>query len=112
VQLGEVSVSSTTIYTPAGEIPLKGSQWTLSDQWQAQHKIPAWAIVCAILLFFFLCFFSLFFLLAKETRYTGTIQITITNGPRQYVARIPVTDQRIAQHVNSQVNYVRSLASL
>jgi hypothetical protein len=112
VQLGEVAVSSTTIYTPAGEIPLRGSQWTVTDQWHAQHKIPTWAIVCAVLLFFFLCFLSLFFLLAKETRYTGTVQVMITNGQRQYVARIPVSDQRVVQHIHAQVNYVRSLAAL
>jgi hypothetical protein len=112
VQLGEVKVSSTTIHTPAGNIPLKGSHWTVSDQWHAQSKIPAWAIVCAILLFFVLCFLSLFFLLAKQTTYTGTVQITITNGHHQYVVRIPVADQRTVQYVNSQVNYVRSLATL
>jgi hypothetical protein len=112
VQLGEVRVSSTTIHTPAGNIPLKGSRWAVSDQWHAQSKIPVWAVVCAILLFFVLCFLSLFFLLARQTKYTGTVQVTITNGAQQYVVRIPVADQRTVQYVNTQVNYVRSLAAL
>lgn len=112
VQLGEVSVSSTTIHTPSGEIPLRGSQWAVSDQWHSQQRIPAWAVVCAVLGFFLLCFLSLLFLLAKETRYTGTVQVIITNGPRQYVVRIPVTDQRVVAHIHAQVNYARSLAAL
>ncbi|WP_230690040.1 hypothetical protein [Catellatospora paridis] len=112
VQLGEVSVSSTTIHTPSGEIPLRGSQWAVSDQWHSQQRIPAWAVVCAVVGFFLLCFLSLLFLLAKETRYTGTVQVIITNGPRQYVVRIPVTDQRVVAHIHAQVNYARSLAAL
>ncbi|MFD0594177.1 hypothetical protein ACFQZ4_18310 [Catellatospora coxensis] len=112
VQLGEVSVSSTTIHTPSGEIPLRGSQWTVSDQWHSQQRIPAWAVVCAVVGFFLVCFLSLLFLLAKETRYSGTVQVLITNGPRQYVIRIPVTDQRVVAHIHAQVNYARSLAAL
>ncbi|WP_246158858.1 hypothetical protein [Catellatospora sichuanensis] len=112
VQLGEVSVSSTTIHTPAGEIPLRGSQWAVSDQWHSQQRIPAWAVVCAVVGFFLVCFLSLLFLLAKETRYNGTVQVIITNGQRQYVVRIPVTDQRVVAHIHAQVNYARSLAAL
>lgn len=112
VQLGEVRVTSTTIHTPTGDIPLRGSQWAVSDQWHSRQRIPTWAVVCAVLLFFVLCFLSLFFLLAKETRYTGTVQVMITNGNRQYVVRIPVTDQRVVAHIHAQVNYVRSLAAL
>ena len=37
--------------------------------------------------------FSLLFLLVKVTIPRGTVQVTVTNATRQYVARIPVTDQ-------------------
>jgi hypothetical protein len=56
--------------------------------------------------------FSLLFLLVKVTVPRGTVQVTVTNGPRQYVARIPVTDQAHVTYINQQVNYVRSLAAL
>jgi hypothetical protein len=36
----------------------------------------------------------------------------VTNGTRQYVARIAVTDQSQVTYVHQQVNYVRSLAAL
>ena len=42
----------------------------------------------------------------------GTVQVTVTNATRQYVARIPVTDQAQVTYVHQQVNYVRSLAAL
>jgi hypothetical protein len=111
-QVGEVRVSSTTIYTPNGEIPLRGSQWIVTDQWVATQKTPSWAIVLAIVLFFCLTVFSLLFLLAKETAYTGTVQVLITNGGHQYVTRIPVTTQAQVATLHQQVNYVRSLSAL
>ncbi len=112
VQIGDLGVTSTVVHTPAGDIPLHGSTWTVHDYWHHQSKIPPWAIVAAVLGFCVLTIFSLLFLLVKKTVTTGTVQVTVTNGTRQYVSRIPVT---LPEHVNAihqQVNYVRSLAAL
>ncbi|GAA4434777.1 hypothetical protein [Phytohabitans houttuyneae] len=110
--IGEIAVTPTTVRTPAGEIPLAESTWQVSDFWQTEQKTPTWAIVAAVLGFCVLTVFSLLFLLVKRTVYKGTVQVTVTNGPRQYVARIPVTTQEQVQQVHNQVNYVRSLAAL
>jgi len=112
VQIGEIGVTSTLVQTPAGDIPLAGSTWQVSDYWHAEQRIPRWAIVCAIVGFCVLTVFSLLFLLVKETISRGTVQVTVTNGAQQYVARIPVTDQNQVSHIHQQVNYIRSLAAL
>jgi hypothetical protein len=111
-RIGEISVSSTTVYTPTGEMPLRGSQWILTDQWQAHSKIPAWAIVLTILTFFCIPIFNFLFLLAKETYYTGVVVVSVASAGRHYVARIPVGNQAHVANLQSQVNYVRSLAAL
>jgi hypothetical protein len=74
--------------------------------------LPPVAIIAAIVGFCVLTVFSLLFLLVKETVMRGTVQVTVTNGTRQYVARIPVSDQNAVTTINQQVNYVRSLAAL
>ena len=112
VQIAEISVTSTTVFTPTGDIPLAGSQWQVNDYWFSQQRIPRWAVVLAIVGFCVLTIFSLLFLLVKETVMQGTVQVTVTNGTRQYVARIPVTDQAAVTGINQQVNYVRTLAAL
>jgi len=112
VQIAEIAVTSTTIHTPTGNLPLAGSQWQVSDYWFSQQRIPRWAIVVAIAGFCVLTVFSLLFLLVKETVTLGTVQVTVTSGPLQYVARIPVTDQATVTAINQQVNYVRTLAAL
>jgi hypothetical protein len=111
-QIGEITVTSQTVRTPVGDLPLAGSSWHVTDYWQVEQKTPTWAIVLSIVGFFCLTVFSLLFLLVKETVYRGTVQVTVSNGPWQYVARIPVTDQAQVHYINHQVNYVRSLAAL
>ncbi|NUT07332.1 MAG: hypothetical protein HOV76_28050 [Hamadaea sp.] len=111
-RVGEISVSSTTIYTPTGEMPLRGSQWVVTDQWQAHSKIPTWAILLCILTFFCIPVFNFLFLLAKETYYTGMVVVSVTSAGRHYVARIPVNSQVQVATLQSQVNYIRSLAAL
>ncbi|MDT4991546.1 MAG: hypothetical protein QOH97_1438 [Actinoplanes sp.] len=112
VQIAEIAVTSSVVHTPAGDMPLAGSTWQVNDYWHYEQKIPTWAIVCAVVGFCVLTVFSLLFLLIKETVPHGTVQVTVTNGTRQYVARIPVADQAQVGYIHQQVNYVRSLAAL
>jgi hypothetical protein len=112
MNIGELQVTSTTIRTPIGELPLRGSQWHVSDAWTTEQKIPTWAIVLAVVGFFCLTFFSLLFLLAKETVHRAVVNVHVTSGGAQYLARIPATDPAQVQHVYQQVNYVRSLAGM
>ncbi|MER5335951.1 hypothetical protein [Micromonospora sp. NPDC002717] len=112
VQIGEIMVSPPVIRTPAGVLPLAGASWHVVDHWQQEQKTATWAVVCAIVGFFCLTFFSLLFLLIKETRHHGTVQVTVSNGAQQYVARIPVANQVQVQHINNQVNYARSLSNM
>ncbi|MFG3418769.1 hypothetical protein [Micromonospora sp. NPDC048063] len=112
VQIGEIMVSPPVIHTPAGVLPLAGASWHVVDHWQQEQKTATWAVVCAIVGFFCLTIFSLLFLLIKETRHHGTVQITVSNGAQQYVARMPVANQAQVQHINNQVNYARSLSNM
>jgi hypothetical protein len=112
VQIAEIAVTSTTVHTPAGDIPLAGSQWQVNDFWFTQQRTPRWAVVAAIAGFCVLTVLSLLFLLIKQSVVQGTVQITVTSGTRQYVARIPVKDQAAVTAINQQVNYVRTLAAL
>jgi len=112
VQIAEIGVTSTVVHTPAGDLPLAGSQWLVNDYWFTQQRTPKWAVVAAIAGFCILTVFSLLFLLIKESVAQGTVQLTVTSGTRQYVARIPVQDQAAVTAINQQVNYVRTLAAL
>jgi len=110
VRIGEIHVTSMTVVTPAGAFPLRGSEWHVVDHWIPRQRIPSWAIALAVILFFCMAFFSLLFLLAKETTYAGSVVVTVRNGNAMYVARLPVYDPQQTQAIYAQVNYARSLA--
>jgi hypothetical protein len=111
-RIADISVSSTTIYTPNGEMPLKRSQWIVTEQWQAHTRIPTWAIIMCVFTFFCLPFLNFLFLLAKQTYYTGYATISVASSGRHYVTRAAVNNQNQVAQVQSQVNYIRSLAAL
>ncbi len=99
------------VRTPVSQFPLRGSQWTATDQWTAETRTPTWAVVAAIVTFCLLFVFSLLFLLAKEHVYRGDVMVSVDNGPHHYETRVPVSSRPLVERVYEQVNYVRSLAA-
>jgi hypothetical protein len=111
-RIGEIRVTSSTVWTPAGEFPLRGSEWTVTDQWVTEQRTPPWAVVLAIGGLCVVAFFSLLFLLVRRSVSRGMVLVSVRNGPHRYSTRIPVADQAQAQAVYHQVDYARSLATL
>ncbi|GLY01408.1 MULTISPECIES: hypothetical protein [Actinoplanes] len=112
VAIAEIEVTSSTVLTPVGDFPLAGSQWLVTDHWFTERRTPVWAKIAAFAGICLTAGLSLFLLLVKESAARGAVHVTVTSGPRQYVARIPVRREDDIAAVNQQVNYVRSLAAL
>jgi hypothetical protein len=77
-RIGDIDVTSTTVCTPAGEIPLAGATLEVSEE--REVRTPTWALLCAIIGFFVVPVVSLLFLLAKETRVVGPTRFTVSGG--------------------------------
>jgi hypothetical protein len=111
-RLGEIEVTPADVRTPAGHFPLAGSRWEIGTEWVPEPRIPPWAVVLALLGFFVMGPFSLFFLRIRRARVRGVTTVTVTGGSYRYAARIPVADQAYARQLAHRVDYVRSLAGL
>ncbi len=112
VEIAELQITSALVRTPAGDLPLAGSRWLVTDHWTSQRRTPTWAKIVA---FAGICFtggLSLFLLLFKEPVALGTVNVTVTSGQHQYVSRVPVQHEDDVAAINQQVNYIRSLAAL
>ncbi|MFD9336386.1 hypothetical protein ACFWBF_18575 [Streptomyces sp. NPDC060028] len=107
--LGDITVVGDQIMTPSGSMPLRGAMWNATDLSRTEEKIPAHAIVLAIIFFLF-CLLGLLFLLMKEKKTTGYIQITVNSGGRHHSTMIPATDPNTYTWVMNQLNYARSLS--
>lgn len=110
VTIGDISVTSTTVYTPSGSRPLSEVQWTFTDLSTTSQAIPTWAIICAIVFFVF-CFLGLLFLLAKEDKTQGAAQVTVHGPGFVHTSTIPVTSLAMVGDINARVNYVRTLTA-
>ncbi|RDG34694.1 hypothetical protein [Streptomyces corynorhini] len=109
--IGDITVVGDQIVTPSGPIPLRGAVWNATDMSRTEERIPPVAIVLAIV-FALLCLIGLLFLLMKEKKTTGFIQVTVTGGGRHHATMIPANHPDAFQMVMGQVNYGRSLSSM
>lgn len=107
--LGDISIAGDQIITPSGTMPLRGAMWNATDFSRTEEKIPTHAIILAVIFFLF-CLLGLLFLLMKEKKTTGYIQITVTSAGRHHSTMIPATDAMAYQRVMGQINFARSLS--
>ncbi|MFI1013736.1 hypothetical protein [Streptomyces sp. NPDC020965] len=111
VAIGDITVLSDSIVTPAGTMPLKGAIWNATDLSRTEEKIPTYAIVLAVI-FAFACLLGLLFLLMKDRQTTGFIQVSVTSGGKHHSTMIPAQQPHAFHQVMGQINYARSLSSM
>jgi len=110
VTIGDISVTQSRVFTPSGSRDLSEVSWTVTDMSVTSQGIPAWAIVCAIIFFAF-CGLGLLFLLVKETKTQGAVQITVHGPGFVHTSQIPVYSLDQVADLNARVNYVRTLTA-
>ncbi len=109
-RFGRITVTDTMVRTSTRVFALRGSVWRTFDYWQRRRVTPDWAVVLAVLGFFVVPFVSLLFLLVKEERVSGVLQVAVWDGVRQHAVDLPVRSPVELRNWRQQVDYVRSLA--
>jgi hypothetical protein len=107
VQLGDIAVSDSWVTTPVGTYPLRGTTWTVTNQTYLTESIPTWAIVMTIIGIFF-CLLGLLFLLVKERKLYGAMQVTVQGPGLSHSTYIPVSSTAAIYQINARVDWIRS----
>ncbi|MDQ1287773.1 MAG: hypothetical protein QG622_1338 [Actinomycetota bacterium] len=110
VTIGDIACTQAEVITPAGRQPINSVTWTFTDMSQTTESIPAWAIVLAIVFFVF-CLLGLLFLLVKERRTTGWVQVTVQGSRFLHQTQLPVSSVYQVADYNARVSYARSLSA-
>lgn len=76
-----------------------------------EEKISTVGIILAVVGLFLICVLSLLFLLIKDKRTTGYIQVTVHGEGFQYATMIPALSPATLAQVTQQVNWARSVAA-
>ncbi len=108
-QIGDIGITNDTVITPNGNAPLRGAVWIVSDQTRTEEKIPAYAIVLAIL-FFLACLLGLLFLLIKERKTTGYVEVRVQSDRLLHMTQIPVSDPEQVARIRSAVGHAQMLS--
>lgn len=111
VTIGDIVVSQHWVVTPSGTRPRAEVSWSATPMYQSSKAIPTWAIICAILFFVF-CLLGLLFLLVKEERTTGHVQVMAQAPGFLHSCYVPVSSMAQVQDVMARLDYARNLASL
>lgn len=108
--IGDIAISQYWISTPTGTHPIRGSVWTVTDMSRYEERISTAGIVLAIVFVWF-CLLGLLFLLMKDRKMEGYIQVTVQGSGFYHSTIIPATSPQSVMIVHQMVNYARSLAA-
>jgi len=109
VTIGDIVVTQNWVVTPTGTMPRSDISWSATPMYQTTREIPTWAIVCTVIFFFF-CLLGLLFLLVKEERTNGHIQVVAQASGFVHSCYIPVTSLAQVQDVMARVDYARTIS--
>jgi hypothetical protein len=108
--IGDIGVTPDWVVTPNGTARLAGSQWIVRDMSRTETSIPAYAIVLAVV-FFLLCFVGLLFLLIKETKTVGYVEVSVQAGDLFHVTQLPVSSQHNIAQIRALVHQAQALTA-
>ncbi len=108
--IGDIGVSPSWIVTPNGTAPLRGSQWTVQDWTYTRQAIPTWAIVVAVI-GAVVCLLGLLFLLVKEPRTDGFVEVTVRSDHVFHGIRLPADTPHAVAHVRHLVYQAQTMAA-
>jgi hypothetical protein len=108
--IGDIGVLSNEVVTPNGSAPLAGASFIFRDMSVSEQKIPAWAIVLAII-FAAACLLGLLFLLVKEEVWRGYAEVSVKSGPLQHMTQIPISSAEQLAYYRGLVAQAQSMAA-
>ena len=111
VVIGDITCTQEQVITPSGTRPIGEVNWTFTNMSHTWQTAPTWAVVCAIVGFFLVCFLSLLFLLAKEDKTQGWVQVTVQGPGFVHTVQLPVYETFQVTDYAARVDYARSLSA-
>ncbi|UEA58171.1 hypothetical protein LK459_16430 [Gordonia otitidis] len=110
VSIGDIACTHAQVFTPVGSAPVRGSRWSFVDLSRTTREIPQWAIIVAVITAVLFCGLGLLFLLVKEDRTIGLVQVSVAAGNLTYTTAIPVASAAAIGDLMARVEYAQSLA--
>ena len=111
VQIGDIGADQHWVNTPSGSLPISQATWSVQDMTLRTMEIPTYAMILAIVTSVLTCLLGLLFLLIKEERPTGWLQVTVQGPGLDHTTQVPVSRQEMVTDLYARVEYARSLTA-
>ena len=109
VSIGNIHATQEWVVTPAGTWPTSSVNISTQDHTATTTHTPAWAIVLVVLFIWFFLL-SLLFLLAREVRISGFVNVTVWAPDGQsYTENLPIWNAPQRVDVFNRVTYLQSI---
>jgi hypothetical protein len=108
VSIGNVHATQHHVVTPSGTWPVAEINVSAVDRTQVTTHTPAWAIVMVVIFIWFFLL-SLLFLLARESRISGYVTVTIEANGQSFVENVRVETEMQRTDVFNRVIYLQTL---
>ena len=109
-QIGDITLFATHISTPAGTAPIEGLTWTMRDQTVTTETISTVGVILAIL-FFWVCLLGLLFLLMKDRKIQGGVEVSVQGANFFHLTQIPISNPAQIAEIRRWVDYGRALSA-
>lgn len=110
VTIGDIGVTDQWVITPNGRCHIRDAHWMFTDMSRTSRVIPTWAIVLCILFILF-CLLGLLFLLVKEERTEGSVQVVVQGPKLVHTVQLPVFSVQQVMDYSQKVNYARAVSA-
>ena len=110
VVLGDIYVTPDWVLTPNGSAPVGEVHWFAAERTHTEEYIPTWAIVLAVV-FALLCLLGLLFLLAKERRMVGFVEVSVQGPGLFHLTQLPVSSYDDVARIHTLVGTARSIGA-
>jgi hypothetical protein len=111
VQIGDIGADQHWVSTPSGSLPISQATWSVQDMTLRTMEIPTYAMILALVTSVLTCLLGLLFLLIKEERPTGWLQVTVQGPGMAHTTQVPVSRQEMVTDLYARVDYARSLTA-
>jgi hypothetical protein len=110
--IGDIGIThDQRVVTPNGVAPLAGSSWIVQDNSQTTKETPTWAVVLCVLTALETCGLGLLFLLVKNQKTTGSVQVQVRSEKLFHMTQIPVVSPVQAPQTQQLVRRAQTLAA-
>jgi hypothetical protein len=110
--IGDIGVTrDQRIVTPNGVGLLAGSTWIVQDMSQTTRDTPTWAVVLCVLTVLETFGLGLLFLLVKEQKTTGSVQVQVRNEKLFHITQMYVRSPMQVNQIQQQVRQAQIMAA-